>query len=116
MRCFAAWSLWFCGRPDQALVRMQEAVSQARELSEPHSLAHALGFAAILHQLRRERQLTQEYADAAIAVSTEHGLVLYQTMGTILRGWALVGLDGRRGGCSGKDARDWQSGRPQGLS
>ena len=91
MRCFAAWSLWFCGRPDQSLVRMQEAVSQARELSEPHSLAHALGFAAVLHQLRRERELTREYAEAVIALSTEHGLVLYQTMGTILRGWALVG-------------------------
>jgi predicted ATPase len=91
MRCFAAWSLWFCGSPDQALVRMQEAVCQARELSEPHSLAHALGFAAVLHQLRRERQLTLGYADAVIALSTEHGLVLYHTMGTILRGWALVG-------------------------
>ena len=91
MRCFAAWSLWFCGRPDQSLVRMQEAVSQGRELSEPHSLAHALGFAAVLHQLRRERELTREYAEAVIALSTEHGLVLYQTMGTILRGWALVG-------------------------
>jgi predicted ATPase len=91
MRCFAAWSLWFCGRPVESLVRMQEALTQARELSEPHSLAHALGFAAMLHQLRRERQVTLEYADAAIALSTEHGLVLYQAMGTILRGWALVG-------------------------
>lgn len=91
MRCFAAWSLWFCGRPAESLVRMQEALTQARELSEPHSLAHALGFAAMLHQFRRERQATLEYADAAIALSTEHGLVLYQAIGTVLRGWALVG-------------------------
>jgi DNA-binding winged helix-turn-helix (wHTH) protein/predicted ATPase len=91
MRCFAAWSLWFCGRPAESLVRMQEALTQARELSEPHSLAHALGFAAMLHQFRRERQATLEYADAALALSTEHGLVLYQAIGTVLRGWALVG-------------------------
>ena len=62
----------------------------ARELSEPHGLAHALFFAAILHQLRREERMAQERAEAAIAVSGEHGLVLYQAMATITRGWALI--------------------------
>ena len=42
MRCFAAWALWFLGQPDQALNRMQEALTLARELSEPHGLAYAL--------------------------------------------------------------------------
>jgi len=90
MRCFAAWSLWFTGRPAESLVRMQEALTLARELSEPHGLAHALGFAGILHQLRGERHAAQEYADEVIALSTEHGLALYQAMGTILHGWALT--------------------------
>src|SRR4030095_1443394 len=26
MRCFAAWSLWYLGYPDQAMVRMEEAL------------------------------------------------------------------------------------------
>ena len=90
MRCFAAWSLWFLGQPDQSLERMHEALTVARELSEPHSLVHALFFAAILHQLRREERMAQEYAEAAIAVSTEHGLAMYQAMATITRGWALI--------------------------
>ncbi len=90
MRCFAAWALWFLGYPDQASNRMQEALVLARELSEPHGLAHALFFAAILHQLRREAQLAQEYADAAIAVSSEHKLVLYQALSTITLGWAQI--------------------------
>ena len=90
MRCFAAWALWFLGRADQAVVRIQEALALARELSEPHGLAHALFFAAILHQLRREPRQAQEHAEAAIAVSDEHGLVLYQAMATIARGWALI--------------------------
>ncbi len=90
MRCFAAWALWFLGQPDQALDRIQEALTLARELSEPHGLAHALFFAAILHQLRREERLAQEHAEAAIAVSIEHGLVMYQAMATITRGWALI--------------------------
>jgi predicted ATPase len=90
MPCFAAWALWFLGQPEQALERMREALILARELSEPISLAHALLFAAILHQLRREEHLAREHADAAIAVSNEHGLALYQAMATVMRGWALL--------------------------
>ena len=90
MRCFAAWSLWCLGQPDQALERIKEALTLAGELSEPYGLAHALFFAAILHQLRREEQLAQEYAEAALAVSSEHGLGLYQAMSKITLGWALI--------------------------
>ena len=90
MRCFAAWALWFLGQPDEALDRMQEALTLARELSEPHGLAHALLFAAILHQLRQEARVSQEYAEAVLAVSSEHGLVMYQAQATITRGWALI--------------------------
>jgi predicted ATPase/DNA-binding winged helix-turn-helix (wHTH) protein len=90
MPCFAAWALWFLGRPEQALERIQEGVTLARELSEPLSLAHALLFAAILHQLRREEHLAQEHADAAFAVSSEHGLALYQAMATVMRGWVML--------------------------
>jgi predicted ATPase len=90
MPCFAAWALWVLGQPDQALDRIQEALALARELSEPLSLAHALLFAAILHQLRREERLAQEHTEAALAVSSEHGLVLYQAMATVMRGWALL--------------------------
>ena len=90
MRCFGAWALWFLGLPDQALNRIQEALSLARELSEPHGLAHALFFAAILHQLRREERLAQEHAEAAIAVAREHGMVMYQALATMTRGWALI--------------------------
>jgi predicted ATPase len=90
MPCFAAWALWFLGHPDQALDRIQEALALARKLSEPVSLAHALLFAAILHQLRREEQLAKDNADAAFAVSSEHGLVLYQAMARVMRNWALL--------------------------
>ena len=89
MPCLAAWALWYLGRPDQSLDRIQKALALARELSEPNGLAHALMFAAILHQLRREDGMAQARAEAAIAVSSEHGLVMYQAIATITRGWAL---------------------------
>jgi predicted ATPase len=91
LRCFAAWSHWFTGQPDRALTRIEEAVALARELSEPHGLAHALTFAAVLHQLRREPALAQQYAGMASELSAEHGLVLYQAMATLIRGWTLIG-------------------------
>jgi DNA-binding winged helix-turn-helix (wHTH) protein/tetratricopeptide (TPR) repeat protein len=90
MPCFAAWALWFLGQPDQSLDRLHEAVARSRESSEPLGLAHALIFAAILHQLRREEELAQEHAEAAIVVSSEHGLVMYQAIATIMRAWALI--------------------------
>jgi len=89
MRCFAAWALWFLGKPDQSLQRIREALTLAREFSEPYGLAHALFFASVLHQLRREERQAQEHAEAALAVSCEHGLCLYQAMATITLGWAL---------------------------
>ena len=90
MLCHAAWVLWFLGQPAQSLTRMNEGLTLARELSEPHGLAHALFFAAILSQLRGEARLAQERAEAAVAFASEHGLLLYQAHATIARGWALV--------------------------
>ncbi len=93
VRCFAGWCHWFVGEPDRAVVRLQEAVTLARRLSEPHGLAHALLFAAVLHQLRGERPMAQHYAEAALDLAAEHGLLLYTAMGQIVRGWALIGRD-----------------------
>ncbi len=91
MRGFAGWSRWFIGQPDRALVPVREAIALARHRSEPHSLAHALAFAAVFHQLRRERPTAQQYADEAIALSAEHGLPLYEAMARVVRGWARMG-------------------------
>ena len=87
---FAALALWLLGYPDQALKSSHEALTLARELSHPFSLAEALGYAAWLHQFRREGQAVQERAEAVIALSTEQGFPFWAARGTILRGWALV--------------------------
>ena len=87
-------SLWCLGYPDQALKRIREALSLAQELSHPFSLAQALNFAAMLHQLRQEGQAAQECAEAAIALSTEQGFPSWVGLGTLLRGWVL-GVQGQ---------------------
>jgi predicted ATPase/class 3 adenylate cyclase len=89
-RNFAALILWMLGYPDQALGQSYEALALAQELSHPHSLVFALGFAAWLHLLRREEQATRERAETCIALSTEQQFPHWLAWGTILRGWTLA--------------------------
>ena len=111
LRGFAGWSLWFLGRPDSALVPMQEALSLARKLAEPHGIAHALAFAAVLYQLRREPEIALRYADEAIALAAHHGLVLYEAMARVIRGWAWIGEGGTREAAEeiGRGLNGWHS-------
>jgi adenylate cyclase len=90
--CFSigAWALWVLGYPDQALKRSHEALTLARELSHPLSLAFALTFAALFRQLCREGGLAREQAEALRTLSTEQGFPQWLAMGTILWGWALA--------------------------
>jgi hypothetical protein len=77
------------GFPDQSLERIEEALTRARELSEPHGLAHAALFASVLYQLRRDALMAQYYAEAVIDISREHGLALYGAMAMIVQAWSL---------------------------
>ncbi len=87
---YLAWTLWLLGYPAQALRRSNEVLALARELGHLFSLAFALVWAAPLYQFRREGQLAQELAEAALALSTEQGFAQISACGTILRGWALM--------------------------
>jgi predicted ATPase len=85
-----AWTLWLLGQVDQAVEQIEEALTLARELREPHGLAHAWFFKAIVHQFRREAQLAEGCAEQTIAVASEHGLLMYHAHAMIARGWALL--------------------------
>ncbi len=87
---YAALALWYLGYPEQALQRCQEMLKLAHELLHPFSLAHALYFASLLHQHRREVHEARACAEAAIALATEHGFALYVVRGALQRSWALT--------------------------
>jgi predicted ATPase len=82
--------LWSLGYPDQALQRSYEALTLARELAHPASVATALYFAAEVHGRRREGQRTYELAEATLGLAREHGFAFRVAQATILQGWALV--------------------------
>jgi predicted ATPase len=89
-RIFAALVLWQLGYPEQALQRGYEALTLARELAHPYSLAYALMFAAVVSRLRREWSAVQAHAEALLALATEQGFAFWEATGTMLRGAALA--------------------------
>jgi class 3 adenylate cyclase/predicted ATPase len=110
-RGFASHVLWYLGYPDRALATMREALSLAREVAHPFSLAFALDHAAWLHQYRRETAATWEGAEEDVGFSGEQGFPFFLAQGTILRGWALAeqeraaeGIAQMRQGLAGHEA------------
>ena len=90
------WSshpLWHIGFPDQALYKSSEAVRLAEAFEHPFSLALALDYAAIFHQLRREAGLAHQRAESAIMVCKEHKFSYYLGWAMIIKGWAMAELD-----------------------
>jgi predicted ATPase len=87
---YAALALWFLGSPDQALKRSDKALTLARELSHPFSLAFALDLAAWLHQCCQDGQATQKRAGELVTLANEQGFPYWSAMGTTLHAWALA--------------------------
>ena len=107
---YAAQALWLSGYPDQALKQNAEALTLAHELPHPHTLAHALGFAASFYQFRRETQAVNEHVEAVMALSREQEFAQWLAWGAMLRGWVLVeqgqGAEGMTHMRQGLDAFD----------
>ncbi|MEE8303353.1 MAG: hypothetical protein V3S24_13065, partial [Candidatus Tectomicrobia bacterium] len=88
-----ALTLWVLGYPEQALQKDQEALTLVRELAHPNTLAATLWYSGRLHMLMRDTPTVHERAEAAVTLSTEHGLALMLVMATLNLGWALVMQD-----------------------
>src|SRR5262249_33521344 len=82
--------LWVLGYPEQAIQRSQEALTLARELNHPLSLAVALEFATWVRQFRKEGKLAHKQAEAIVNLATEHELPDHIAWGTVLRGETLA--------------------------
>ena len=87
---FAAFVLWTLGFPDQALQKSERAVALAEQLSHPVSLCAALYFAALLRLYLKDGQAAAELAQAAIALSTQHGSQVFAAGPSVINGWALA--------------------------
>ena len=84
------YTLWQLGYPEQSRRRLDETLTLARQDGDPRSLAQALWFAAFVHQLCRDAQRTQEYAETCIAHCNEHGIAQERDWVATQLGWAMV--------------------------
>jgi predicted ATPase len=85
-----AWALELSGEPEQASRQSEEAVARARALGHPFSEAHALLYAARLHQFRGDWRTTRDYAEAGAVLAREQGFVQLQAWAAVTGGWALA--------------------------
>jgi len=120
----SAASLASLGHLDQAVLRADAALAEARRLFHPTTLALALVFAwKIGHAIRSEPRLLLRYADECLAISTEHGLGSYRGFALTQRGWSLAalghadeGITLLSGGMAGRLDSGWMAGRPAVLT
>jgi class 3 adenylate cyclase/tetratricopeptide (TPR) repeat protein len=87
-----AVTLWLLGYPDEAARFARDGIELAGTLSHVPSVGHALWFAACIHYFRRDVAKTLESGERLIALGREHGLFVYEAIGTIMHGWALAKL------------------------
>jgi predicted ATPase len=97
-RLYSAETLWFLGFPDGARERIEGGLALAHRLEHPNSLAFALTWAAILHNLRREFAEARGRAEAAMEIAGRHRMSAWFGHASVCRGFALAGLGQRTAG------------------
>ena len=78
------------GYPTQARAHSARALSLARHLAHPYTLARTLYWDTLLWQLCRDAPAVRDQADAATTVATEQGVGLVLALCPIMRGWAIA--------------------------
>jgi len=86
----SAWALELAGESEEASRQSAEAATLARRLGHPFSAAHALLYAARLHQFRGDWQATWDRSESAAALARERGFSQFEAWADITGGWALA--------------------------
>jgi adenylate cyclase len=90
---YDACCLWCLGYPDEALRKSQEALTLARELDHPFSLADVLCYGGCLfNKMRRDVDALKDNAEELVRLSFEKGFAGWLPIGTYFRGEALAML------------------------
>ena len=86
-RAFLARSLWALGYPDQALQRVDEALTLAQTRGHLLSLVQARQQTTTILQLCREVGAAYTQAEATVALTTEHALPYWMACSRVMQGW-----------------------------
>jgi len=87
---YLAQILWMLGDSDQSSEYSRRALARAEQLAHPFSVALALDYASMLHQLRDEPSAAAERADQSALLCSQYGFSYYLAWTSIIRGWSLA--------------------------
>jgi predicted ATPase len=89
-RAFLGLDLFCLGFPQQALARINAAITEARTLAHPASLASSLGLGCVLLSLVGDDTALGEWADKNFAVAAEQGFAYWVAAGPLFYGWLKI--------------------------
>ncbi|MEO5653304.1 MAG: AAA family ATPase [Marmoricola sp.] len=95
-RCWWAHGLWLLGDETAAVAATERAEQLARTIEHPYSLAVALSYAAITHQLRGDLTALQRVLEDLTEVCERYEFAYYREWATVLTGWLHGGEAGIR--------------------
>ena len=117
-----SWTLWLLGYPDEALLRSQEALAQARELPALFARCFVEYFASEIHAYRREPEKICAQIESLASLATEQGYSHFISVAVFLRAWAesvpgegAPALERMREGIEGRLALGARGGVPNHL-
>ncbi|MGW4063914.1 ATP-binding protein [Amycolatopsis sp. NPDC004747] len=91
---WAAHAHWLLGDEDAAVACGAEAIALARRIDHPYSLAIALAYAGITHQMRGDRRALEQAVAELRALCDRYGFAYYREWALVLGGWARGGAAG----------------------
>jgi class 3 adenylate cyclase/predicted ATPase len=89
-RSFLSWILLFEGHANQALKQHQMALSEARSVPQPFTLAFALHVGCLFHQVLGKRAIVEERSAELMTLAAEQGFPHLLGTGTFFHGWAIA--------------------------
>ncbi|MEV6448491.1 AAA family ATPase [Amycolatopsis sp. NPDC051716] len=91
---WAAHAHWLLGHEDAAVACGAGAIALARRIDHPYSLAIALAYAGITHQMRRDRRALGTAVAELTALCDRYGFAYYREWALVLGGWVRGGVAG----------------------
>ena len=85
---WAAHAHWLLGHDDDALSSCHGAIKLARAIDHPYSLAVALSYGGITHQMRHDMSELRDTVAELSELCERYGFAYYREWGLILDGWS----------------------------
>ena len=91
---WAAHAHWLLGHDADALASAERAITLARAIDHPYSLAVALAYGSITHQMRRDLPRLKATVGELGQLCERYGFAYYREWALILDGWSRGGEPG----------------------